>query len=50
MKYGVNTFDFTSSFRTQTYNLVDKIISLGFDVVEFFKNNTGNKLNRIFPN
>ncbi len=28
MKYGVNTFDFISSFRTQAYSLVDKIIFL----------------------
>ena len=34
MKFGANTFIWVSPFRTEAFDVVQKIANLGFDVVE----------------
>lgn len=35
MKFGANTFIWVSPFRTETFDVVQRVADLGFDVIEF---------------
>lgn len=35
MKFGANTFIWVSPFRTEAFDVVQRVADLGFDVIEF---------------